>query len=141
MREVDRFSRLDPSLDYVKQTAEAAAYRLQQEPKNPSHAYTLGFAHVLSRQVAAARNALQRVVELDSKNPNAYAYLAFVNLYDLRPKAAETALASALKLDPSIPELHGLNGIAALMQGHFQQAWKAIQTYQQRSADRAKTKP
>ncbi len=128
--EIGRISQYDPDQDYVHQTRQAMAYRLQSEPNNRVFAYTLVLANVLKQQVQPAITALQRVVELDPQNPYAYAYLAVVNLYDFRPGAAQSALNAALKLDATIPELYGLQAIAGLMRGNLIQAWHNGQAYQ-----------
>ncbi len=131
--EIGRMNQYDPLQDYVDQTRQAMTYRLQQEPKNRIFAYTLALTQVLKRRVEPAIAALQEVTRLDPSNPAPYAYLAFVNLYDFRPQAAQMALTSALKLAPQLPELHALSGIAALMQGHFRQAWQEVQQFRQLS--------
>ncbi|NJP12309.1 MAG: phospholipid carrier-dependent glycosyltransferase [Leptolyngbyaceae cyanobacterium RU_5_1] len=127
---VARINQYDPIQDYVPQAQRAMEYRLQQEPRSRQFAYGLALATVLRRQVDPAIAAMQRVTQLDLKNPSAYAYLAFVNLYDFRPQAAQLALDNALKLNPSLPEVHALSGIAALMQGNLVRAWHEAQTYQ-----------
>lgn len=128
--EISRINQYDPIQDYLKQAQQAMTYRLEREPNNRQFAYTLALATVLDRQVNAAIAALQRVTELDPKNPYAYAYLAFVDLYDFRAGAAQAALAPALKLNPELPELHGLNAIAAVMRGNLIQAWQEFQIFQ-----------
>ncbi|OUC13577.1 MAG: hypothetical protein B0A82_16605 [Alkalinema sp. CACIAM 70d] len=131
--QVGQLNLYDATQDYLKQSERLIAYRLQQESKNTQLAYTYGLTQVLQRDVKDAIAAMQRVVELDSQNPNAYAYLAFVNLYDFRGKAAESVLQPALQLNNQLPELHGLNAIAHLMQGHLIQAWQEGQGYLTRS--------
>ncbi len=128
--QISSINQYDATQNYVIQAHQALAYRLQQEPNNLGFAYNLALADVLSRKVNRAIAAFQRVTQLDSKNPHAYAYLAFVNLYDFRPKAAQTALKSALTLNPNLPELHALNGVAALMQGNFMQAWQEAKAFE-----------
>ncbi len=128
--QISSINQYDPTQNYAVQARQALAYRLQQEPKNLEFAYNLALANVLSRQVDRAIAAFERVTQLDSKNPYAYAYLAFVNLYDFRPKAAQTALRSAFILNPNLPELHALNGVAALMQGNLVKAWQEARTFE-----------
>jgi len=128
--QISRINQYDPTQNYVIQARQASDYRLQQEPNNLAFAYNLALADVLSRKVNRAIAAFQRVTQLDSKNPHAYAYLAFVNLYDFRPKAAQTALQSALALNSNLPELHVLNGVAALMQGNVVQAWQEVKAFE-----------
>ncbi len=127
--QISSINQYDPTQNYAIQAYQSSAYRLQQEPNNLAFAYNLALADVLSRKVNRAIAAFQRVTQLDSKNPHAYAYLAFVNLYDFRPKAAQTALYSALALNPNLPELHALNGVAALMQGNLVQAWQEAKAF------------
>ena len=128
--QISSINQYDPTQDYAVQARQALAHRLQQEPKNLEFAYNLALASVLSRQVDRAIATFERVTQLDSKNPYAYAYLAFVNLYDFRPKAAQTALRSAFALNPNLPELHALNGVAALMQGNLVKAWQEAKTFE-----------
>jgi tetratricopeptide (TPR) repeat protein len=128
--QISSINQYDPTQNYVIQARQASDYRLQQEPNNLAFAYNLALADVLSRKVNRAIAAFQRVTQLDSKNPNAYAYLAFVNLYDFRPKAAQIALQSALALNPNLPELHALNGVAALMQGNLVEAWQEAKAFE-----------
>ena len=127
--QIGSINQYDPTQSYAVQARQTLAYRLQQAPKNLEFAYNLALATVLTRQVDRAIVAFERVTQLDSKNPYAYAYLAFVNLYDFRPKAAQTALRSAFALNPNLPELHALNGVAALMQGNLVQAWQEARTF------------
>ena len=122
--EVGRINQYDPIQDYLVQVQLAMEYRLQQEPQNLEWAYALTLAQVLQQKVKGAIAALERVTQLDSQNPYAYAYLAFVHLYNWNGAAAQTALKPALAIDPNIPELHALQGIAALMQGNLVQAWQ-----------------
>jgi 4-amino-4-deoxy-L-arabinose transferase-like glycosyltransferase len=136
---IAQLNQYDPVQDYVKQSRQAAEYRLQQEPTNLELAYTVALADVLERRVDPAIAALQRVTQLDAKNPYAHAYLAFVNLYDFRPRAAQAALADARQLAPNLPELHALTGIAALMQGHIGQAWHELKMFQQTQQSSAKS--
>ena len=128
--QIGRINEYDPIQDYVVQTQMALSYRLQMEPQNLDWTYGLALSTVLRRQVNHAITALEQVTHLDSQNPYAYAYLAFVNLYDWRPVAAQAALKNAVALDPNSPEIHGLSGIAALMQGNLIQAWRQVQVYQ-----------
>ena len=128
--QISSINQYDPTQNYAVQARQTLTYRLQQEPENLEFAYNLALAAVLTRQVDRAITAFERVTQLDSKNPYAYAYLAFVNLYDFRPKAAQTALRSALSLNPKLPELHALNGVAALMQGNLVQAWREAKTFE-----------
>ncbi|MGI0494039.1 phospholipid carrier-dependent glycosyltransferase [Alkalinema pantanalense CENA528] len=139
--QVGQLNLYDATQDYLKQSEKLIAYRLQQESKNTQLAYTYGLTQVLQRDVKDAIAAMQRVVELDSTNPNAYAYLAFVNLYDFRGKAAQSILQPALQLNNQLPELHGLNAIAHLMQGHFIQAWQEGQGYLTRSKSSSTKNP
>lgn len=126
--DIGRLGQSDPTLDYLRQTQQAMAFRLQQEPQNRIFAYGLALAYVLQRDVSGAIAALEHVTQLDAQNPFAFAYLAFVNLYDLRPAAAQSALNTALTLNPNLPELHLLKGVAALMQGNVMQAWQQFTT-------------
>jgi len=128
--DVGRISQYDPVQDYVSQTRQAMDYRLQLEPNNRDFAYALALANALKQRVDPAIAALQQVVRLDPQNPYAYAYLAVVNLYDFRPRAAQPALDRALALNPTIPELHELNAIAALMQGNLVHLWQEFKVYQ-----------
>lgn len=131
--QVGRLNLYDPTQDYLLQAKRSLEYRLQQEPQNLQLLYTYALAQALRRNVEGAITAMTQVAELDSKNPNAYAYLAVVNLYDFRGRAAQTVLQNALQLMPQSPELHGLNAIASLMQGHVIQAWNEAQIYLQRN--------
>lgn len=124
--EVGRINQYDPIQDYLVQAQQALEYRLRQEPQNSEWAYNLALSAVLQRQVSSAIAALERVTKLDPQNPYAYAYLAFVHLYDWNPKEAQQALKPAFALNPNLPEVKGLSGIAALMQGNFVQAWHTL---------------
>ena len=121
--EVARVNQYDPVQDYTQQAQKTLTYRLQQEPDNLELLYSLALAQVLQKDAEGAIATLTRVAQLDSQNPFAYAYLAFVYLYNLNPGAAKIALKSALEIDPHQPEIRLLNGITALMQGNFIQAW------------------
>lgn len=132
--QIGRLNQFDAVQDYVVQANQALTYRLRQNPQNLEFTYALALANVLQRNVQGAIAAFEKVTQLDAKNPSAFAYLAFVNLYDLRPQAAQAALQTAIAIDPSLPELHALNGVAALMQGRFRQAWQELQISQSRSS-------
>ncbi len=126
--EIGRIGQYDPVQDYTRQTEQALAFRLQQEPQNLNWAYGVALAQILQRDVPGAIAALQRVVQLDGNNPYAHAYLAFVYLYDLRPQAAEIALEPAIALNPNLPEIKALRAISALMQGKLLSAWHQLST-------------
>ena len=111
--EVGRVNQYDPVQDYTEQAEQTLLELL----------YSLALAQVLQKDAEGAIATLTRVAQLDSQNPFAYAYLAFVYLYNLNPGAAKIALKSALEIDPHQPEIRLLNGITALMQGNFIQAW------------------
>jgi hypothetical protein len=128
--QIGQINLYDPIQDYTVQAQQSLNYRLQQEPQNLEFAYGTALATVLQRRIDPAIAALKRVVQLDAQNPYAYGYLAFVNLYDLRPGAAQAALRPALALNPSLPEIQGLNGVAALMRGNLIQAWHSAQIVQ-----------
>jgi 4-amino-4-deoxy-L-arabinose transferase-like glycosyltransferase len=141
--QVGQLNLYDPTQDYLIQAQTALTYRLQQEPRNRQLAYAHALTQVLQRRVEGAIAAFQQVIQLDPQNPNAHAYLAFVNLYDFRGKAAQSALDTALAQDTNRlhhRELQGLNAIAGLMQGHFEQAWQSGQAYW-RSSDPPPTQP
>ncbi|MEB3294249.1 MAG: hypothetical protein VKJ24_13910, partial [Synechococcales bacterium] len=127
--QVGQLNLYDPTQDYLIQAQTALEYRLQQEPRNVQLAYAHALTQVLQRQVEGAIASFQRVTQLDPKNPNAHAYLAFVNLYDFRGKAAQPALDTALAQNANQPEFQGLNAIAGLMQGNFNQAWQSGQVF------------
>ena len=133
--EVGRIHQYDPIQDYLVQAELALEYRLKQEPQNLDWAYALTLTQILQQKVAGAIAALERVTQLDSQNPYAYAYLTFVHLYNWNGAAAQTALKPALAKAPSIPELHALHGIAALMQGNFIQAWQDYSTFRRREQE------
>ncbi|MDE5097741.1 MAG: phospholipid carrier-dependent glycosyltransferase, partial [Trichodesmium sp. St16_bin4-tuft] len=126
--EVARVNQYDPVQDYTQQAEKTLTYRLQQEPDNLEFLYSLALAQVLQKDAEGAIATLTRVTKLDAQNAFAHAYLAFVYLYDLNPGAAKIALKSALEIDPHQPEIRSLNGIAALMQGNFIQAWHNLIT-------------
>ena len=126
--EVARVNQYDPVQDYTQQAEKTLTYRLQQEPDNLEWLYSLALAQVLQKDAQGAIATLTRVTKLDAQNAFAHAYLAFVYLYDLNPGAAKIALKSALEIDPHQPEIRSLNGIAALMQGNFIQAWHNLIT-------------
>jgi 4-amino-4-deoxy-L-arabinose transferase-like glycosyltransferase len=88
--------------------------------------YAITLAKVLQQDIEGAIESLQKVIEIDDKNPYNYAYLTFVYLYDWRGKPAEEAIDKALQLNPNIPEIQGLKGVAALMQGNLFKAWQNI---------------
>lgn len=125
--ETARINQYDPIQDYLEQADLALSYRLELEPNNLDLAYALALSRVLQQDVEGAIAALKRVTQLDPQNPYAHAYLAFVYLYDWDGKDGENALKPALKINPTIPELQGLSGIAALMQGNVFKAWSVIQ--------------
>ncbi|NEO94145.1 MAG: tetratricopeptide repeat protein, partial [Moorea sp. SIO3G5] len=125
--ETARINQYDPIQDYLEQADLALSYRLESEPNNLDWAYALALSRVLQQDVEGAIAALKRVTQLDPQNPYAHAYLAFVYLYDWDGKNGENALKPALKINPTIPELQGLSGIAALMQGNVFKAWSVIQ--------------
>jgi len=124
--EIGRINQYDPTQDYAKQAELAAAERLQQDPRDLESAYLLALANGLQEDAEGAIAALEQVAQLDPQNPYAHAYLAVVYLYRWQPKAAETALQPALDLNPDLLELQALHGVAALMQGHWIQAWQIL---------------
>jgi 4-amino-4-deoxy-L-arabinose transferase-like glycosyltransferase len=128
--EIGRINQYDPVQDYLEQARQSVEWRLRQEPNNRDFAYALALTQVLKRRVNSAIAALETVTRLDANNANAYAYLAFVNLYDFHPQAAQAALKRAFQLNPNLPELHALNGVAALMQGNVVKAWNEVKIFQ-----------
>ena len=137
-----RINQYDPIQDYLVQAEQTLAYRLEHsltKTKNDlslaslkrqqlNWAYGITLSRVLLRDVKGAIAACQQLIELDDQNPYNYAYLAFIHLYNWNPKAAQKALARAIELNPTLPELHALKGIAALMQGNLFQAWYHLST-------------
>jgi 4-amino-4-deoxy-L-arabinose transferase-like glycosyltransferase len=128
--QVARLNQYDPVQDYLEQTAQTLEYRLSKMctivHKKLDWTYGLVLARVLQEDAPGAIAALKSLIQLDPNNAYAHAYLAFVYLYDWQPKAAQQALQPALALQPDVPEIKALNGIAALMQGNFINAWKIL---------------
>jgi 4-amino-4-deoxy-L-arabinose transferase-like glycosyltransferase len=127
-----RINQYDANQDYLEQAAKTLSYRLEKNSEEKfsdrslNWSYAIALSKVLQQDVEGSIQSLQKVIEIDEKNPYNYAYLAFVYLYDWRGKPAQEAIEKALKLDSSIPELHALKGIAALMQGNLISAWQNI---------------
>ncbi|MGK7934060.1 MAG: phospholipid carrier-dependent glycosyltransferase [Microcystaceae cyanobacterium] len=125
-QQVDRLNQYDPIQDYLQQAQAALHYRLENNPeqKEIPWLYNLALSYVLQEDAKGATDTLNVLVQKDNNNPYSHAYLAFVYLYQWQPKAAEKAVKPALKLAPTVPEIKGLDGIAALMQGNFVKAWR-----------------
>ncbi|MGK7945793.1 MAG: phospholipid carrier-dependent glycosyltransferase [Microcystaceae cyanobacterium] len=125
-QQVDRLNQYDPIHDYLKQAQAALHYRLDNNPQQQEipWLYNLALSYVLQENAKGATDTLKILVDKDNNNPYSHAYLAFVHLYQWQPKAAEKAVQPALTLAPDVPEIQGLEGIAALMQGNLIKAWR-----------------
>jgi 4-amino-4-deoxy-L-arabinose transferase-like glycosyltransferase len=152
--QTSRINQYDPNQDYLEQAAKTLTYRVEKgltgsggsgggggsggregdwekgviisNQQLLDWSYAIALSKVLQQDIEGAIASLQKVIEIDDKNPYNYAYLAFVYLYDWRGKPAEEAIDKALQLNPNIPEIQGLKGVAALMQGNLIKAWQNI---------------
>jgi tetratricopeptide (TPR) repeat protein len=115
--------RYDPRLDYLDQAIQASAARLKRNPQDLDSRYSLGLAQFLQQKTVALQTFAQ-ISQFDRQNVYAWLYLGVANLYFWHPQAAEQAFNQAAQINPRVPELRPLQAGAALMQGHFFQAWK-----------------
>lgn len=124
-QQVDRLNQYDPTQDYLTQGEIALNYRLKHDP-DPQVQWRYGviLANVLQQDAQPLIEHLKTLIKQDPSNPYFSAYLAFVYLYNWQPHYAETALQPALVLAKDVPEIQGLNAIAALMQGNIIKAWQ-----------------
>jgi 4-amino-4-deoxy-L-arabinose transferase-like glycosyltransferase len=124
-RQVDRLNQYDPNQDYLNQAEIALNYRLSHDSQPPVEwRYGVILANVLQQEPNPLIDHLETLIEQDPSNPYFSAYLAFVYLYNWQPYAAQKALQPALILAKNVPEIQGLNAIAALMQGNLVKAWQ-----------------
>jgi len=80
---------------------------LEHDPYNPRILFEIGTANIRLQQWAAARDALQKSLEIEPLQPNAYTYLAQVSLQDGDGVGYVGSFFKALEVDSRDHELPG----------------------------------
>ena len=81
---------------------------LARDPFNAQILYELGSAHMRLQDYVAARDALQRSLQIESAQPNAYVLLALISAQEGDGVAYVRNLLDALAVDPRDQDLPGL---------------------------------